>query len=439
MTSNTSHEKLITISSLGPEVIVAILIQVVGFILILSSAVLLARHRRLHKLDHVFHINILVSGAVFLSSNWMLLVPWRGGCEAFSVVFIVSGAAGIFSATGVAIERCRTMLRMATSVTTVKKNIAILTRIWLFSMSTVVYPLGKKVYLTYASSNITNNRAYSICFTDNSLLYSSLDIALILCIAVIIVPVILMFSCYILIFHHVQKARCMRNNNRAVMQRTKTASIVLQNVHHGRKLNVFQIETPSSSTILSTRQRLSEQSEKLRECRILLKCIISVLIILVTWLPLCAMTLCISSVGFNKHHLLTMKYLLLNSQLSVLMNIVFYIIYCERYRQLYINFLLNSFVKLCACSNVTSGNTASSARPSVSMNCPSFLTDRDHSKFTQTASLPPIREQPPYPRSYSVSAIASKRPSSVTYSTRMKHKSLPGFRLKQFNKVNVLN
>jgi len=87
------------------EAVPGVIIQVVGWFLIISSIFMFFKHTLIRTMDHLLHMNMLLASAGFLLADWALALSDILGCEIFTFSFFVFGSAGTFSTVAIALER----------------------------------------------------------------------------------------------------------------------------------------------------------------------------------------------------------------------------------------------------------------------------------------------------------------------------------------------
>lgn len=221
--------------------------------------------------------------------------------------------------------------------------------IWLTSLLLTVYPTTEKIVsLTKPEQslgsvdvpekmpNSTKLSTHSICFFKNSLLYRNPVASGTFLIAAVLLPFCLMFFFYIKIFKRVRKARVNAWLNRVAQQRCRQTQVIQCG---GRKANVFQLAPDPSHDQACRFNRLSYTREK----SVLLKGAFSAAVVLLCWLPFASVWLYLSAVGFTFDLQSYIRYLMIISKVSVVLNVLHYICLNVKYRNLYIQTVFGQF------------------------------------------------------------------------------------------------
>jgi len=283
------------------------------------------------------------------------------------------------------------MVRMS-NITIRKKHAAtLLVCIWLLSLCIILYPICKKIAASIGGSieqdHVGPAQARpTICMFGNSLLYEHPVTGIAVAFLLTFAPICVTMFCYFRIYVYIREARISRWMNAAVVNRGRNAHVI---ECKGRKANVFEIpsvsQTPRPSESASLRSTSREQS-------IFKKGIISVSIITFTWVPFSSMIVFISFVGFHPSYVIYLKYLGLLTKFGVILDVLFYICFNERYNKAYIKLVTRPFRKLLDTENgsVMVQENASNLGSQIHFLCTD--TPMVYPSGNTTTFLPPIRE-----------------------------------------------
>ncbi|KAL4240911.1 hypothetical protein ACF0H5_001693 [Mactra antiquata] len=385
------------------EAVLAIVVQLIGVCLILSSIAMFIKHASLHKVENALQMNLLLSSAVFLFIDWTLTLPGNSGCDVFSMVFLVSGTACTYTTTGIAIMRFKKMMRITYNISAkISTAFSILT-IWILSLLCMVYPITLRLIYkgqSHGSANgvisvkmINKGRELideTMCFFSDGILYKNAISGLCFILGGILIPVIILAFVYIKIYCKVKKARINRWLNHVATQRSQQTTIIrLQ----GRKANVFQI---SSNNMGRDMLHISRPSQMNKRCErsVFRKGLFAVLIVLCCWVPFSGTWLYLA-MGFNNGYTIYFRYLMVIAKTSVIFNIMHYVCFNIKYRRLYIQTARIPFTN--GCRLLQDQDTADDNSRHLDSHIVSYATsnvDKPILTLPTNTVLTPISENP---------------------------------------------
>lgn len=265
--------------------------------------------------------------------------------------------------------------------------------VWMASLLLIAYPLlSQRIIHTAANDDMHQEKNRSaaqqgtICFFTESCLYASPVTSLSNLLGAVVIPICLMLFFYTKIFQRIRKARLDRWLNHVAFQRSRETRVVQCG---GRKANVFQVTSAHPND--NNMQRFNNLSHT-REKSVLLKGTFAVGVILLCWLPYTAVWVFLSIDGFRQHYVDYIVYLMINTKLSVVLNVAHYVCFNVKFRKLYLRTICVPFTQfLQSQSTDNNENTSQTSSPARTTCRKSIFTTTNSGRIF----LEPIREQYP--------------------------------------------